>query len=94
MVVRFYKSDAARNDLLEIWQYIAADNVQAADDLFAQFEKAFTLLVDNPQIGSAVESLPLRRWVLGRYIIFYRINEDCLEIIRILRGARELEMLL
>jgi antitoxin ParD1/3/4/toxin ParE1/3/4 len=38
-------------DLDEIWEYIAQDNVDAADRVLADIHSTLTLLAGSPQIG-------------------------------------------
>jgi len=41
----------AETDVDEIWEYIAADNVRAADRVIAEIEQALSNLVSFPQQG-------------------------------------------
>ena len=41
----------ARRDVLQIWQYIADDNEQAADRFIDLLIRYFSLLGDNPRAG-------------------------------------------
>ena len=41
----------ARRDLLDIWENIASDNIDAADRVRAAAFKAFERLADNPELG-------------------------------------------
>ncbi len=41
----------ARSDLLNILEYIAEDNFDAALRVHERFEEVFELLADNPEIG-------------------------------------------
>ncbi|MGH8129440.1 MAG: type II toxin-antitoxin system RelE/ParE family toxin [Steroidobacteraceae bacterium] len=43
-MTRVVVSKRASEDLLEIWLYIAADNIEAADRLLAEFDAKFRLL--------------------------------------------------
>lgn len=36
----------------------------------------------------------VRAWAVGDYLIFYRIEPDAVEILRILHGARDLDELI
>lgn len=91
------KNQAAR-DLRQQAEYILQQgNVTAAEEFLAAAEATFAQLTDMPGMGKAVQlSLSLgevRRWrVRGfeDYLIFYRLQEPTLEILRILHGARDL----
>ncbi len=84
---------AARDDLVEIWFYIAGDNPDAADTLEGDFFATFQKLADNPQLGhyrrdltdKAVRFFSVRR----QYLIVYVSDTSPLEIIRVLHGARD-----
>ena len=43
----------ARDDLLDIWAPIAADNIRAADAFVDRLDRAFFLLGANPKSGRA-----------------------------------------
>jgi len=89
-------SDQAVADLGDAWHYIASDDAGSADEfldrLFAQCEK----LAQSPGLGRARDELlpGLRSLPVGRYIIFYRVRGDDLEIVRILSAYRDLASLL
>ncbi len=62
----------------------------------------FRNLSDTPRIGTHVETANaaltgLRRWrVPGfeNHLIFYRVTEEAIEVIRVLHGARDIEGIL
>ena len=86
----------AEVDVQDIWLYIAADNVNAADRLVDRFTETFEQLATTPRIGQAQEQYRsgLRCFPVGRYVIFYSIVDDEIEVYRVLHGARRLEDLL
>lgn len=88
-------ADRAQADLDEIWTLIAQNNPEAADHLLDQFERAFRQLARHPMIGrSRPEFGPqMRSFPVGNYLIFHRRRENCLEIARVLHGARNLKEL-
>ncbi len=47
----FVLSRLATSDLTEIWAYVAADNIDAADLLIADLERNFALLAGQPAMG-------------------------------------------
>lgn len=88
------KSVLAENDLYEIWAFVARDNPLAAKELIDQIEEKFFLLAANPNLAPVKFADQGRILVHGKYLIAYRGNSDHIFIIRILHGARELEILL
>jgi plasmid stabilization system protein ParE len=72
------------SDLNEIWEYIAADNLDAADRVLDEIYDAITSLVHFPHIGHSrpdLTSQPLRFQVVRDYVIAYAPDEkplaDC-----------------
>ncbi len=88
-------SDPAKEDLLEIWRYIAQDNSDAATNLMHIFREKFDLLTNFPTIGRECNdfAIGLRSFPIGSYLIFYKSAENVLEIVRVRHGATNLEAL-
>ena len=88
-------SERARNDLEEVWHYIATDNVEAADSLVAGIEARFRVLADSPRLGRARDDIAVgfRYFPVGSYLILYRIQPEGIGIVRVLHAARLLEVL-
>ena len=78
---------AAEADLFEIWSFIAADNITAADQLEADLFGACQRLADRPDLGHFRRDLtdrPVRFFaVRGTYLIVYDPVTQPLEVIRI-----------
>ena len=81
----------AEADALEIWAYIAQDNLDAADRLLDRFDDLFRRLASQPFLGKIIEELaPNLRFIpIGNYLIFYRPTKDGIEIVRLLHAARD-----
>jgi len=93
----FKLSEEARQDLFDIWKYIALDSLDAADKVREDFYEAIHLLVDMPEIGHIREDLAdtsLRFWRVHSYLIAYHPDTQPLEIVRILSGYRDMTRLL
>lgn len=86
------KRPLARDDLSEIWDYIADDNERQADTFVDLIDQKFQELARHPNMGRSREELDegLRSFPVGRYVIFYRIIPEGIEIIRVLHGSRDL----
>ena len=87
------RSRLARNDLRDIWLYIARDNSTAADRLLDRIDKVVSMLGENPDLGERQDHLKvgLRRFVVLHYLIFYEEIEGGIQIVRILHGARDID---
>ncbi len=90
------RTPLANEDILAIWNYIAKDNVQAADNLLLNIDECFSRLARTPKIGRLQEKYGtgIRAFPVGKYIIFYQSIEKGIEVIRVLHGARNLDDLL
>ena len=82
---------AAKADLLDIWEYVAADDIEQADRLLDAIETQSQKLARFPRLGRARDELlpSLRSFPVGNYVLFYRPSKDGIEIIRVLHGRRD-----
>ena len=83
----------ARSDLIDIFNYIAADDAEQARQFVEELETRCRHLLDFPHAGRAREELApnLRSKPHGRYVIFYTSGAETVRIERILHGARDVE---
>ena len=88
--VRF--TPRAAEDLEEIWFFIAADNLDAADRTLDTLEQKARLLAENPQMGPARPDIAkeMRYHPVGSYLLLYRLIKNGVEIVRVVHGARDL----
>lgn len=80
-------------DPQDVWDFIALDNVPAADELENEFFEAFDMLAERPGMGHTRSDLSVRDvrfWPVGSYLIVYRSNPTALQIVAVLHGARDL----
>ena len=97
MIRRLKVTDAAQDDLLEIWSFIIAqENLEAADTLLAAFADQFDRLLRFPEIGRDRSEIKihLRSVPVKDYIIFYQLTNRYIEIVRVLHGARDIRRIL
>jgi plasmid stabilization system protein ParE len=82
----------AFDDLDEVWDYIAKDNIDAADRVLADIHSTLTLLAGSPHIGHRRPDLttrPLRFHVArDKYLIVYAPDEKPLWVVAVLHGRR------
>ena len=87
-----HRTSRAELDLLNIWEFIADDSLEAADRLIRNIHSRCQTLSESPLSGHKREDLApnLRSCALGNYVIFYRPAADGIEVIRVLHGARDI----
>ena len=86
-------SSGAELDLDEIWEYIAQDNIDAADRWIGKLFNAFEALARTPGMGHKREDLtdyPILFWPVGAYMILYRLQGQRVEIVAVTQGARDI----
>lgn len=96
-MVAIIRRPEALRDLEDIFVYIGNDNLEAAHRFQQAAESAFQFIAKHPGIGRErrFKAAPdLRSWRIRdfeNYLIFFRPQEDSVEIIRVLHGALDLE---
>jgi toxin ParE1/3/4 len=78
-------------DLDEIWDYIAEDNLDAADRVIADILSGIDSLVPFPDQGHRrrdLTSRPLRFVAVHQYLIAYAPDEKPLWVIAVMHGRR------
>ena len=87
---RVIRTAQAREDVLDIWLFVAADNVTAADHLIVRLDGVVRLLAEQPRLGSPQDKfrVGLRCIAVERYLIFYEPLNDGICVLRILHSAR------
>lgn len=85
----------ARADLDELWFYVSADNLSAADRLIDRLIAACQMLADVPLAGRERADLRpgMRSFRVGNYLVFYTPTDSGVEVIRIVSGSRDLPAL-
>lgn len=84
---------AVEEDLDAIWEYIADDNIDAADRWIEQLFAAFAQLAVHPGMGHARQDLtrlPVLFWPVGAYLVLYRRQPDAIEIVAVTQGSRDI----
>lgn len=91
--MRYVLSEDAELDLDEIWEYIAQNNLDAADRWIARLFEAFEVLANNPGIGhkrADLTAYPVLFWPIGAYLIIYRATSTLMEIVAETQGSRDI----
>jgi len=86
----------AQEDLLEIWRYIAKDNVSAANRVGDEIDATIHELCQMPGIGHTrrdVKRPQYRFKNVFSYVIVYRYDDKTLTVIRVVHGRRNFRRL-
>lgn len=89
-------SRRAFNDLNDIREYVAADNLPAADRQHQALLLSMQRLSEQPSLGRARPELgnDARALVVGEYLIIYRVEPDRIFVSRVIHGARDIPRVL
>jgi len=93
----FRLSPEAAQDLIEIYEYIAQDSLEAAERVRIELLEASRNLAEMPGKGHTREDLTSRRvlfWPVRSYQIIYHPASQPLEIVAVLHGKRNLRRIL
>lgn len=94
---RYVLGADADRDLDEIWEYIAADNIDAADRWIGRLFDAFDVLAKTPAAGHRRRDLtshPVLFWAVGAYLIIYRADRKPIEKVAVTQGSRDIPVFL
>lgn len=83
---------AARADLLDIYQFSTRQwGKDKARDYVFGIREHFRALVAGHLSGTAAEEIGpgIRRLISGSHIIWFRIDQETLRVIRVLHGSRD-----
>ena len=91
------RSPQADSDLDSIWYYVASESgsVEIADRLIDSITERFLLPANYPNIGRRRDDdlrPGLRSFPVGEYVI-YRLQDEDVLILRVLRGSRNIQAL-
>ena len=94
-MARLSVSPDAKQDLVEVFLFIAQDNLSAARRMHSQFHQTFLTIAGQPSIGRSRDELAagIRSLAVGKYVIYYRRAGRAVRILRLLHGARDIEKL-
>jgi toxin ParE1/3/4 len=87
-------SPDARSDLSEIWSYyVTVAGRHTADGIVREIVEACRLLEEHRLAGRARSEIRqgLRSIAASPHVIFYRVNSDVAEIVRVLDGRQDLD---
>jgi toxin ParE1/3/4 len=87
---RYVINILATRDLNEIADYFAETSLEAGERFFREFNRKCQQLVAFPNSGKSYAEIrsDLRGLPLEGYVIFYRVFNDGIEILRVVSGRR------
>jgi toxin ParE1/3/4 len=101
-MVRLVKRPIIIQDLIAYASYIGVDNLDASDRFLLAAEATFLQLTKTPKIGrisgfvnpkiSQVRQVPIKGF--KNYFVFYQIQAETVDVIRILHSAQNIENIL
>ncbi len=88
--IRF--AEAAAQDIEGIYDYIAADNIEAADRVISLLQARWRSLLSKPGIGSKRDELQMgmRSITEWNYVIYYQATSEEVEVVRVLHSSRDI----
>lgn len=92
-MAKYRLSNVAKEDLIRIHHYgVLRFGIEQADKYFDTFFKYFEIIAQRPYAFEAVDFIrpEYRRCVCGSDSIYYRINDDVVEIMTII-GRQDIE---
>ena len=95
--MRIVVTEDAKADPMEIKAFIRPHNPRRAESFIGELLDKCAVLRDMPLAFPLIpryEKHGIRRCAHRDYLIFYRVGEELIEVIRILHGARDYETLL
>lgn len=88
-------SEESKQDLIEIKRYVKYNlqEPKIAQKLILKIRKEINSLKNNPQIYTIIDDdiikrLKIRKLIVDNYIVFYRIKNDSIQIVRVMYGKR------
>ena len=85
----------ALQDLKEIRDFIAKDKSGIASKYMTMLKQKCELLASSPGLGvKREEYCKLYKFPVDSYLIFYRLSQTGIDVIRILHGNRDIDSIL
>ena len=86
----FYQR-VAKADLIDVWLFIAADNVAAADAYIDRLQQVCVLIAENPLMGSDRTDIAegVNSFAVDDYVIYYELHDKGITVLRVWHAARD-----
>ena len=86
-------SPEANDDLEGIVDYIARDKPKAAREWLLKVRATCQMLAENPDVGEVRDGFGVavcRSFSVGKYVLFFRRDQNGIEVSRIVDGNRDM----
>ncbi|MGD0494220.1 MAG: type II toxin-antitoxin system RelE/ParE family toxin [Steroidobacteraceae bacterium] len=94
-MARIVRRPRARQDLIEIWRYVADDSGEPrADRYLRRLNDVISYLAQQPLMGRKRPEIPeqgIRSFAAESHVVFYMALEDGIELVRVIHGSQDLE---
>lgn len=92
-MARITRRPLAGADIFDIWDHIAEDSIEQADQWVDRLDEKLKLIATQPLMGRSREELApgVRSFPFGRYVIFYEPVEVGIDVVRVLHSARDID---
>jgi toxin ParE1/3/4 len=86
----FYQR-VAKADLINVWLFIAEDNVAAADAYIARLQHACVLIAASPLMGVNRPDIAkgVSRFAVDDHVIYYELDNENISVLRVWHAARD-----
>ncbi len=86
----FYQR-VAKADLIDVWLFIAEDNVAAADAYIDRLQQVCVLIAENPLMGSDRTDIAegVSSFAVDDYVIYYELHSKGITVLRVWHAARD-----
>lgn len=84
---RYRLTPAAARDLSSIWDYTEQRwDVRQAENCVSEIRASIERIGESPDRGRACDDIRqgYRRYAIGSHLVFYVVNHDCVDVVRIL----------
>lgn len=89
------RSAKAEEDLIDIWLYISDDSPENADGFLDKLNEKANRIAEFPDIGVSRSELEdnLKSFPVDRYVLFYRMIPEGIELVRVLHSSKDITLL-
>ena len=86
------RTSLAEADLRETLEYLCEHSEPAAEAFANDLSSALRIVAGQPRMGRDRSDVSngARSIVLGRYVVFYRFDDDEIMVLRIIHGSRDI----